>query len=319
MGGLATIWIGSALDCPSANDEIVSLHSRFLYNESVDHYCNNGAIVARSLSVEGNNYTSQLTVTVTPDTAGKAIKCAGDNGESNTLFFSSIIPAITGLSPCMHAANQQPHCCPSLPLLFTIGPFHPPNINNVDYSSTELTFAWSPVAPDCPAIHYKILASNCGSCPNTTNHNAVPCTDVSTDGSECTFAVQTVICGNITGNASNPFNITFYATEPSMTATTNIKHPTENLSIYANTAAYIISIGSLVIALIASVAVSITVIVIILRRSQAEINAALELSNRSTHNEPTYEDVTDPLPSVGTIDTQDNVAYGHTKTTATYI
>ena len=69
-------------------------------------------------------------------------------------------------------------------------------------------FSWSPVAPDCPAIHYNILASNCGSCPTTTSHTNVTCTDVPIEqNSFCTFALQTVVCGNITGILSNPISV----------------------------------------------------------------------------------------------------------------
>jgi hypothetical protein len=70
-----------------------------------------------------------------------------------------------------------------------------------------------------------------------------------------------------------------------------------------------------------SVVVFITVIVFILRRNKAKAEAGLELQSNtarssSTHNmELMYEDVTGALPSVSVINTQDNVAYGHTKTT----
>ena len=64
------------------------------------------------------------------------------------------------------------------------------------------TFSWSSVVLDCPAMRFNILASNCGSCPTTTNHTTVTCTDVPTNHSTCTFAVQTVICGNISGKFS---------------------------------------------------------------------------------------------------------------------
>ena len=77
-----------------------------------------------------------------------------------------------------------------------------------------------------------------------------------------------------------------------------------------------ISISSLATALMVSAVVFITVIAIILRRNKAKAKAGLELKLRetarssSTHMESMYED---PLPSL-TINTQDNVAYGHTKT-----
>ena len=88
-------------------------------------------------------------------------------------------------------------------LFLNAAPLPPPkemSLALVNFGSKEITFSWSPVAPDCSAIHYNILASNCGSCPSTTNHTNVTC-DVH-NGSLCTFAVQTVVCGNIIGNVS---------------------------------------------------------------------------------------------------------------------
>jgi hypothetical protein len=53
---------------------------------------------------------------------------------------------------------------------------------------------------------------------------------------------------------------------------------------------------------------------IYLKRSKAKTRAVSVQSNRA-RNEPTYENVTlSPLPSVSAINTQDNVAYGHTRT-----
>ncbi|MCG8621319.1 MAG: hypothetical protein MJE68_04850, partial [Proteobacteria bacterium] len=45
--------------------------------------------------------------------------------------------------------------------------------------------------------------SNCGSCPTTTNHTNVTCTDRPTDGSVCAFAIQPVVCSKITGELSH--------------------------------------------------------------------------------------------------------------------
>ena len=97
MGFGATIWTGSALHCPSVNNDIVLIHTRF--NESGQYFsCNAGAIVARILSIEGNNFTSELIVTVTPATAGKTIACVSDNGTRTKQIFTSTIPTVTGLS-----------------------------------------------------------------------------------------------------------------------------------------------------------------------------------------------------------------------------
>ena len=94
------VWTGTAFDCSSTNNEIILLHQRFI-NRTYDITCNNGAIVARSLSAEGNNYTSQLNVTVTIDIAGKTIECIGDNAIRSILLYSWVIPTITGSPLCI--------------------------------------------------------------------------------------------------------------------------------------------------------------------------------------------------------------------------
>ena len=104
MGPGTTVWSGSAFKSLQCN-EIVLLQSRFL-NGGTNGSCNNGVIVRRSLSVDGNNYTSQLNVIVTPDTAGETVVCIGDNGISSTLFSSFVIPT-TGLSPCIYVASYN--------------------------------------------------------------------------------------------------------------------------------------------------------------------------------------------------------------------
>ena len=181
-------------------------------------------------------------------------------------------------------------------------------MSNADSVTRQVTFDWSSVAPDCPAIHYNILASNCGSCPTTTNHTNVTCTDVPTDGSECTFAEQTVVCGNITGNFSNPISINLYPTDI-ITAI----YPTD-------ITAYIAAISSLATFSVVSIAALLAVIVILIR-SKAKIKAALDrqatdTAVRSTQMESVYED---PIPSVSGINTKDNIAYGHTQETTTQI
>ena len=95
MGGVSTVWTGSAFNGPRC--EIVLLHSRFL-NQGTNVICKKVAtcIVARNLSAEGNNYTSQLNVTVTPDTAGMTVECTSDSGINEILISSFVIPP-TGL------------------------------------------------------------------------------------------------------------------------------------------------------------------------------------------------------------------------------
>ena len=95
-GGGVTIWTGSAFNCSFKYNKIILIHSRF--DTGTSGTCNNGAIVARSLSIEGNNYTSQLNVSVTPDTVGKTIECGSDNGFRINRLFTLTIPTITGLT-----------------------------------------------------------------------------------------------------------------------------------------------------------------------------------------------------------------------------
>ena len=144
-----------------------------------------------------------------------------------------------------------------------------------------------------------------------------------TDGSTCTFAIQTVVCGNITGNVSDPITITFYATETTLMVTlhsidnqdTNNSDITQIVDVHssATNTVYIISFTSLATALIVGAVLCMTVVAIILKMKKAKITAMVVHSNRAEGtigDEQLSENVTDPLPSVNT---QDNVAYGHTR------
>ena len=266
-------------------------------------------------------YTSRLNVTVTSDMTGKDIICNYDDGIMENPGFMKLIK--TGTQPAMNIIAN-------LSLIFIDIPL---NVSyEVDSSEQSISFNWSQSCAAANSDNYNILASNCGSCPTTTNHTNVTCTDVvPITGRQCIFAVQTLVCGNVTGDASDPISIVFY--ELTVTSVER-QHPTEIQSMHnsdstatvgvdnseTNTAApYIITIGFLIATLLVCEVVSITAIAIILRRSKAKINVALE-SHRAegttqVREEPMYEDVTGPLPSVSVINTQDNVAYGHTKTT----
>ena len=112
-GGIATFWTGTAFDCPAGGNDIILRHSLFTLVNGVSGSCNNGVTVARSLAAEDNNYTSQLNVIITPETAGKTIECFGD-GSSVTLFFSSVIPTITGLSPSSCTGSRLANHCKDL-------------------------------------------------------------------------------------------------------------------------------------------------------------------------------------------------------------
>ena len=185
-------------------------------------------------------------------------------------------------------------------------------VSNADFVSRKLTFSWS---TDCGAmVRYNILASNCGSCPTTTNHTNVTCTNVQTNGSLCMFAVQTVACGNITGQLSNMIEVSIL--NPTVTDNNDNVIVLLGMNNPDTSKVYIISISVLAAALIVSVVVSITVIIIIAGK-KAEINASLDLqlANQAEKDRDTdsmYEDVTGALSSASAISTQDNIAYHHT-------
>ena len=89
----AIIWSGTAFSGCLQN-EILLQHSQFTPEGGPTETCNNGAIVGQILGVQGNNYTSQLNVTITPETAGKTITCSYDalDGQNTMNKFSVIIP-----------------------------------------------------------------------------------------------------------------------------------------------------------------------------------------------------------------------------------
>ena len=198
--------------------------------------------------------------------------------------------------------------------IIIIVPSAPPEtlyMSNADFVSRKLTFSWPrSTESDCVALlHYNIQASNCGSCPTTTNHTNVTCTEIPTNNSVCTFIIQTVVCGNITGQLSHPIR--------------TILNPT-SFGIHSSDScrAFIISTSVLATLLSISIVVSITIIVIVIviaRRKAAKTQAGtgldLQLTNRAEKSRGTdsmYDDVTGPLPSASAISTQDNVAYHHT-------
>ena len=107
-------------------------------------------------------------------------------------------------------------CFPSTIGNFEFSPPYIYPISEVDIMSGQLTFTWSPVALDCPAIQYNISASNCGSCsPTITNHTNVTCTDVPTHGGMCILAIQTVVqCGSNTEILNDTISAVTFVSAP---------------------------------------------------------------------------------------------------------
>ena len=91
-GGIATVWKGTAFNCPSNGNEIVLLHAHS--TESAET-CNNGAIIGRVINTENVTHTSQLMVRVSPEMNGSTIVCAYDNGDMDTPVIDSTLLTIT--------------------------------------------------------------------------------------------------------------------------------------------------------------------------------------------------------------------------------
>ena len=172
-------------------------------------------------------------------------------------------------------------------------------------------------------ILYDILASNCGSCPNTTNHTSVTCTDIPINGSTCTLAIQTVVCTEdthcIMGNTSDSISVKVLNTRPS--------HDHDTMEHVSNVSMLIASVIFLVASLATCIAVSVTVIAYLLISNRARIKSIFDgfwqlnrSSSTTAHKEVTYyDDVIDSSSSVrlNVISTKHNVAYGQKVTVST--
>ena len=80
-GGVATVWQGSIFNCERMTNSISLHHTQFSNIETVVGVCNDGAIKAHGISVYGDNYTSQLNITLDEDNmVDQMIQCAHDGG-----------------------------------------------------------------------------------------------------------------------------------------------------------------------------------------------------------------------------------------------
>ena len=84
------------------------------------------------------------------------------------------------------------------------------NIHLIDINQEYLSFSWNiSYLPQIfsDTVVYNIIASNCGTCPNSTTSLSATCVDFIADGSVCSFALQTAICGNSNGPITDPIMI----------------------------------------------------------------------------------------------------------------
>lgn len=94
VGPISTTWRGTAFDCPGMGNEILLRHTQFMEPGGTRVSCNNGNIMAMSVRVENNQYTSLLNVTYNPALNGTTVMCVHNN---DMVIGESIIPgAISG-------------------------------------------------------------------------------------------------------------------------------------------------------------------------------------------------------------------------------
>ena len=72
------MWRGDIFDCPDHSNEIILRHINF--DSSVTGECNAGAVIGRGLRIDGNCYTSELSIVYRESFAGRNVTCMYDNG-----------------------------------------------------------------------------------------------------------------------------------------------------------------------------------------------------------------------------------------------
>ena len=108
MGGLGTVWRGSAFNCEISANEIVLLHSRFgLSDRDYTKTCNNGAISGYGVTVSNGFYTSQVNVTISRELIGKTIECAHFGGSLQAVGSLTI----TATTCMVHSQCMQCFMC----------------------------------------------------------------------------------------------------------------------------------------------------------------------------------------------------------------
>ena len=122
-------------------------------------------------------------------------------------------------------------------ILYNTAQFSPPgDIQLVEANNTHLRFSWSPDSLCCPSVQHHIMASNCGECPSITTTNTVTCSgDYTrlTNDHPCSFAVQTIVGGELLGYVSITVTIPMPETDKGPT-----DHEGEISSSYSESDAY---------------------------------------------------------------------------------
>ena len=95
MGVGATIWTGTAFNCNG--NEILLRHSKFSEPGGTLGQCNGGAISARSVGVENNCYSSELSVRLSPGLNNRTIRCVSNSNDGMSTIAEATISLVTGI------------------------------------------------------------------------------------------------------------------------------------------------------------------------------------------------------------------------------
>ena len=95
--GGATIWTGTAFTC-GGNNEILLRHNNFNRPEGTSGECNGDTrISARSVGVEGNCYTSELSVMLNGGLSNRTIRCVSNLNSGMNTIGTAMISLTTGI------------------------------------------------------------------------------------------------------------------------------------------------------------------------------------------------------------------------------
>ena len=93
----ATIWTGTAFNCPATNNEIIFQHGA---NGAVNASCNEGAVSGYIIRANDSSYTSRLSIFVTPEVNGSRVSCFSDGLHGTVEIGSSDLTITTGTYNC---------------------------------------------------------------------------------------------------------------------------------------------------------------------------------------------------------------------------
>ena len=95
VGGIATLWRGTAFDCPLDDSEITLRHSQFASNQETG-ICNNGDIAGHGIGVINNCYTSQLSITIRESYNNNTVQCAFTSSVETRTIGESLLSIVSG-------------------------------------------------------------------------------------------------------------------------------------------------------------------------------------------------------------------------------